>query len=143
VRVRRRETITHPAVRDLLLRAATAMRYRGTTSELLYAEIAHNIAVHALGVFLGIEEHQPRCVFLVVKPTTQLCNFATVFLAYNEGKPSLAALVGTRAREWLKRAGCATAWALNLEHKDAVFMRTFSRYGGEARVIGSLVEFQL
>jgi hypothetical protein len=142
-RLRRVETLRHPAIRSLIVRAIEAVRYPGADPALMYAELAASAASSELtGLFLGIEDKKARGIVAAMLPASQAMMAPQVLLVYSEGQPALIRALGKRLREWILTAGYARVIGMNLYRPDAVFMRGFCHVG-EPRVLGSIVEFKL
>jgi hypothetical protein len=127
--------------RRFALRAIAATNFPGATPEELYDEIAAHIDAPNLAVFLGLEGKQPRALFIGMLPSSRAMMAPQAVLVYSE-RPALSRLVGERVRKWLRAAGHDRIIGMNLNHKDAPFLRAF-RHCGAPRVIGSVVEVRV
>ena len=142
VRVRTAETIAHPAVKALIMRAVVATRYPGTTAQAFYDEIAEGITSDTLGVFVGFNEaREPVALVIGSLPFNAIMMAPQVHLVYSTSR-ELSRLLGEKLRAWVTKHEHDRLIGVNLWHDDEAFCRVF-RHMGETRVIGSLVEASL
>jgi|SRR5215469_1215805 len=139
IRVRSAETIAHPKLKALILRAIAAVEYPGTTPQELYAEMAGAVGADHFGLFAGIKGREPLAVAAAVLPTTPVQIAAQGILVYSEGPPELMRMIAGRAKAWLLEHGQGKLLAHNFYRDDAVFARAF-RHFGQARRIATLFE---
>jgi hypothetical protein len=140
-RVRSIGTITEPAVRALIERAAMVLP--DVPPKRLYEEIVRRINEHALGVFVGFADGQPKTLVVAELPTSVFQLWPVVTAAYSAGAhPELVHATGTRLREWITVAGFDHACALNMQHTDRSFTRGLAHFG-RSKKVGSVIRFNL
>jgi hypothetical protein len=143
-----RLTITRARTRDTLLRHKDLIRrafevgeYPGDITA-IYGDLVANAHSDSRGIFIGLVDGSPRSLIVALLPDAPLMGYPQVPIAYSDGPPALARVMGARLREWVMRAGYDRFWCINLMRSDKAFLRVF-RHAGQASVKGSIVEFLL
>ena len=140
VRVRRVDTISDPRITDLILRAAAAVEYPGTTPAELYAEFVGAVTADSFGLFVGFDDGDPRALAVAILPVSCVMIAPQAVLVYSESRPELKRMIEWRLKAWLLENGHNTLLGHNFWRDDSVFIRGFRSFGRGKRV-ASLIEF--
>jgi hypothetical protein len=139
IRVRTRETLCHPDISWLFIRGARECGI--SQAAVALAELVDQVQSRAWGIFIGFEEHTPRCIAVGHLPTSAFDLAGTVTLAYSEkAHKDLVALVSKQLRVWFRECGNTHALALNLKHTDRSFMVGLRHFGTPSPV-GGVIRF--
>lgn len=128
-------------MRELVERAAALLPR--LSPQQFYEEVVRRISEHALGVFVGYQDGQPKTLLIAELPTSAFQLAPVVVLAYHQGaERALVIATARRLREWLISFGFKNADVLNLRHTDRSMCRGCAHFGTPER-IGSVIRFTL